>query len=371
MAAAPTIAATLGPAGQALIAGIRDDLAAQWLENHAETALRGGPEDGAPLFTMVPQWSTLKRLDSRGDWIKVQYAGDGGTRQPGPGWVRAADTGPVRTPPVWLAAARPTALRPDTPSERLARLGPNVRLEVVGPESTAGTRVHVRTPGDGQTTPPAQGWVDAADLTRVDPPGPGRIPWAFPDELRAQVHILVPYRTQLDGSDYAGANCGPTALGMALAALGVRLEPRLVRTDVLEAQDTAALDDDAGSYIWALAQVAQEHGAQALGLFENDGATLHQWSVDEIKQQVAKGRPVIAQVRYRFLPRRGESTYYADHYIVVTGLLGDNVLYDDPIGGASDNEGPGWDRVMTPSQLERAMNASDGRYAYSAFALAQ
>jgi hypothetical protein len=371
--AAPTVRPTPGPNGAALIQAVRDDLATQWVQTDAETGLRSGPDDSGQLFALLPQWTTLRRLDSRGDWLKVYYAGDGESREPGPGWVRVADVGAVGTPPVWLAVAAATTLWTDASAAAGAgpRVPPGTRLEVITPNPIQGTRVHVQTPGDGRTTPPSEGWVEAGDAARGDSPGPWSIPWAFPDVIKATVRLPVRYRTQLDGSDYAGANCGPTALGMALEAFGIQVQPPQLRSEVLLTQDDLPTDDEAGSYIWSLAQVAQNHGVKPLGLYDADGETVHQWTVDEITQQVANHHPVIAQVRYRFLPRRGDSAYYGDHYVVITGLLENELLYDDPIGGPSPNEGPGWDRIMTPAQLARAMNASDQRYAYSAFALAR
>ena len=58
-------------------------------------------------------------------------------------------------------------------------------------------------------------------------------------------------------------------------------------------------------------------------------------------------------------------------FIIITGLLGDQFLYNDPIGGAEAHEIPGYDRVMTADQLQRAMHASDTEYAFSAFALSR
>ncbi|TMF00301.1 MAG: DUF559 domain-containing protein [Chloroflexi bacterium] len=55
----------------------------------------------------------------------------------------------------------------------------------------------------------------------------------------------------------------------------------------------------------------------------------------------------------------------------LTGLLGDNFLYNDPIGGTEAHESPGYDRMMTSAQLERAMRATDTAYAYSAFSLSR
>jgi hypothetical protein len=50
---------------------------------------------------------------------------------------------------------------------------------------------------------------------------------------------------------------------------------------------------------------------------------------------------------------------------VITGLVGDQLLYDDSI----DSDGIGYDRIMTAQELARAMDASDPRYAFAAFAI--
>jgi hypothetical protein len=70
-------------------------------------------------------------------------------------------------------------------------------------------------------------------------------------------------------------------------------------------------------------------------------------------------------VRYRALPGRGAAYYFGDHYIVVTGIVGDGFLYNDPI----DIDGLGWDRVISGATLRAAMNASAGAYAYTAVAV--
>ena len=77
----PTITAT----GLNALASIRADRTAQWVKNHTETPLRSGPTGDSTVFTQMPQWSLLKQIDSRPDWLEVQYSGDGDTRQPGPG----------------------------------------------------------------------------------------------------------------------------------------------------------------------------------------------------------------------------------------------------------------------------------------------
>jgi Peptidase_C39 like family len=365
----PAVVPPLNAAGQAVLASIKSDRTAQWVKNHTETPLRSGPSDDSVVFTRLPQWSLLKQVESRPDWLSVQYSGDGDTREPGPGWVKASDVGAVDPPAVWLSAALGGSVwsTSDGLAKRIVDVPPATLMEVIGPDFIQATRVHVRLPGDGRSVPPAEGWVDGNMLARAATPATGDLPWAYPEDLHADVRINVPWRTQLDGSDYASANCGPTVLGMALESFGMNLAQPDLRGQVLDSENFDAGDIDAGSYIWALAKVAQSHGLQVSGLY--DGEDYHHWTLDEVRNSVRKGQPVIVQVVYRALPGRSDSAYYGDHYIIVTGLMGDNFLYNDPIGGSSAHESPGYDRLMNPTQLTRAMRASDTGYAYTAFGL--
>jgi hypothetical protein len=367
----PTIAPTLTAGALDALASIRGDLSAHWIKNHTETALRAGPNDQAQQFTLLPQWSSLRIMESRPDWLLVQYGGDGATRQAGPGWVKASDVGAIDPPTVWLSTTRGSSVWSgfDPSANRVLDVPSAALMEVIGPDFVHGTRVHVRLPGDGRQVPPAQGWVDGGAFSRTPSPAWTQIPSAYPAILTADVRLKVPYRTQLDGTDYAAANCGPTTLGMALEAFGQNIAQPDLRDEVLESEDFPASDYDAGSYIWALERVASERGVRTYGLYDSDGE-YHRWSVDDVRASVRAGRPVIAQVVYRGLPGREDSGYDGDHYVVITGLMGDSFIYNDPIGGAQAKEPPGWDRVMTSEQLHRAMRASDSPYAYTAFALA-
>jgi hypothetical protein len=369
----PIVVPPLTSDGQALLAGVKSDHTAQWVKNHTETPLRSGPNDDSTVFTQLPQWSTLKQLESRPDWLLVQYGGDGDTRQAGPGWVKVSDVGRIDPPTIWLSSARPGSVwsTSDNTATRIVEVPTSTLMELLGPDIIQGTRAHVRLPGDGRHVPPTQGWVDGNVLRRTVTPGPGELPWAYPNDLHADVRISVPYRTQLDGSDFAGSNCGPTVLGMALESFGVNLPPPDLRGQVLSLEDTDPADTEAGAFIWALAQVARSQGVQTHGLYDTDGDALHHWSLDEIRDSVRRGQPVIVQVVYRGLPGREDSGYWGDHYIVITGLMGDQFLYNDPIGGSAARESPGWDRIMGPSALERAMRASDTRYAFTAFGLSR
>ncbi len=369
----PAVIPTLTPSGLALLATVKADRTALWMKNHTETTLRSGPNETSGVFTMLPQWSTLRQRESRPDWVLVDYAGDGDTRQPGPGWVKAADVGGIDAPPVWLTTMRQGSLwsASDATARQTLVVPRATLMEVSSPTLVQGTRLHVRLPGDGRQVPPSEGWVDGDLLGRARTPAARDLPWAYPDDLRAEVRINVPYRTQLDGSDFASTNCGPTALGMLLETFGVNVPSSDLRGQVLSTQDVDPRDVDSGSFIWALAQVAQSDGLQAHGLYEADGDALHHWSLDEIRGSLRGGRPVIVQVVYRGLPGREDSGYYGDHYIVITGLMGDDFLYNDPIGGSSARESPGWDRMLTPTELTRAMRASQTAFAYTGFSLSR
>lgn len=263
----------------------------------------------------------------------------------------------------WLSALHVTNLykTADANSPNLHQLPGGARLERVSGVSHG--RIQVRDPGDGRTRQAMTGWAEALDLEVGRAPATRQLPQAYPADTAMDIfHVFAPYRTQLDGSPYAEANCGPTAVGMALDAFGVSVPSRQLRAEALDAQHM--FGNGVGTLITALAQVVDENGLSAMDLRDDSGA-IHRWSLDDIRAHVRLGQPVIVQVRYRSLPGRGGAYYFGDHYILVTGIVGDGFLYNDPI----DIDGIGWDRVMSGATLRTAMNASDGRYAYSAVAV--
>jgi LysM repeat protein len=205
--------------------------------------------------------------------------------------------------------------------------------------------------------------ADATIQVGMDLILPGAGPAYAPAMQPGLPRIAVPYRSQLDGTPWAGANCGPTALGMGLESLGIKVSSTELRRQVLNAQ--GMWGNNVGTLMDALAKVASNNGARPVGLF--DGNRLAKWSLKDLREQLQAGRPVIVQVRFRALPGRAKVPYFNDHYVILTGLSGESFLYHDPI----DSDGPGADRLMTAAQLEAAMNASDQRYAYTAFALSR
>jgi LysM repeat protein len=286
----------------------------------------------------------------------------------------AAVTGPVVALPAnidallgagWLTAQQVTNLYKTAArdSSTLDQLPVGVRLERL--DGFSGGRIQVRDAGDGRTRQAMTGWVAAVDLDLGKAPATRELPQAYPSDTAMDIsQVFAPYRSQLDGSPYAPANCGPTAAGMALEAFGIFVPARQLRIAALDAQHMYG--NGVGTLITALAQVIQENGLSALDLRDEAGG-LRRWSLDDIRAHVRQGHPVIVQVRYRSLPGRGRVYYFGDHYILVTGVVGDGFLYNDPI----DLDGIGWDRAISGAALSVAMNASDQRYAYTAVAVSR
>lgn len=266
----------------------------------------------------------------------------------------------------WLGTGRAAALyrAPDRDARSLQELPAGSRLERL--EGFSGGRVQVRSPGDGKTRQAMTGWVDASDLVVGRAPAAQALPLSYPAAAAMDIaHVFAPYRSQLDGTPYAQANCGPTTIGMALGTFGVSVSSRQLRAEALNAQ--RMWGNDVGTLITALADVVRQHGLRTLDL-TGAGGGVRRWSLDDIRAHVGQGHPVVVQVRYRALPGRGTAPYYGDHYILLTGLLGDGrFLYNDSI----DADGLGWDRVLAPDRLWAAMDASDKRYAFAAFAVAR
>jgi LysM repeat protein len=284
----------------------------------------------------------------------------------------AAVTGPVVALPDnieallgagWLRTQRVTNLYKTAArdSSTLNQLPDGARLERV--DGFRAGRIQVRDAGDGRTRQSMTGWVAAIDLDVGKAPATRELPQAYPADTAMDIaQVFAPYRSQLDGSAYAAANCGPTATGMALEAFGVSVPARQLRAAALDAQHMYG--NGVGTLITALAQVVQQNGLSAMDLRDEAGA-MRRWTLDDIRAHIQQGHPVIVQVRYRSLPGRGGVYYFGDHYILVTGVVGDGFLYNDPI----DLDGLGWDRMISSAALRVAMNASDQRYAYAAVAV--
>lgn len=178
-------------------------------------------------------------------------------------------------------------------------------------------------------------------------PAPTRDTW-YRASLPRQV-AEPPYRTQRDGSRYAGSNCGPAVLGMVLEAYGIDLPTLELRRLTHTYQGT--WPGRGGTALQHMARVAQDFGVASHDLYEAPDM-FHAWTIDEIVDQVDQGRWVIPLVRYNFLPGHESSPVRWGHYILVYALQDDGFLYHDP---AFDPVEEGQGRWISRQQLDRAM----------------
>jgi hypothetical protein len=158
----------------------------------------------------------------------------------------------------------------------------------------------------------------------------------------------VPFRTQIDGSTFSLVNCGPASLAMVLIAFGLDVDPPSVR-DYLNYL-VGNYDSEAGTSLYVLSRIAREAGLSTFGT----SSGLQGWTIDAVREQVRAGHPVITLTKYRFLPGHFGSVTDFDHYIVITGLAGDDFVYND----AAYSTEYGYNLLISPAQLQRAWAAS-------------
>lgn len=158
----------------------------------------------------------------------------------------------------------------------------------------------------------------------------------------------VPFRTQIDGTSFSLVNCGPASLAMVLIAFGLDVDPPSVR-DYLN-NLIGNYDTEQGTSLYVLARIAREAGLTTFGT----SAGLQGWSIEAIREQIRAGHPVITLTKYRFLPGHFGSVTDFEHYIVITGLAGEDFVYND----AAFSTEYGYNLLISPSQLERAWAAS-------------
>jgi len=149
----------------------------------------------------------------------------------------------------------------------------------------------------------------------------------------------VPFRTQIDGTEFSLVNCGPASLSMVLATFGIEVGAASIRDFVNYLSGDYSTDD--GTSLHILARVAREAGLNTFGVANT-------WSVDAVRQHVLAGHPVITLVKYRSLPGHGASLAEFDHYVVITGVAGNDFIYNDS-AFASDY---GDSLLISPRELE-------------------
>lgn len=340
--------------------------ATAWAKTAKETAIWSGWDAAAVEFAKIPKDITVQMIELRGNRAYVFFPGDGKGHKAGEVWIDRADLTDAPWPR-WARARRATLLRtaPDLLSDEITTLTRGQYIETTG--ETRGRWAQAfyltdRSPGEWVI-----GWIDGLDLM---------LPRGDQAEISGymltrtalmtstpEVWLRVPYRSQIDGSPYADANCGPTSVAMALEALGKSEPVGTLRDSALTLQQNRGCDD-CGTYIHHLASVAEMRGAKTYGLRQEDGGW-RRWTLDDVRTELRQQRVVIPQVKYRQLPGRSRINYGGDHYIVIVGLVGQNFVYNDPV----DSDGRGYGRIITAEQLEAAMSNANGEFARVAFSV--
>jgi hypothetical protein len=371
----PTVAPTAAPPARPSappVAALAADLQAvppppnlafpTWAISARDTDLYSEPAEGT-LYNRVPEGSIFRVFDSKESRLRVFYPGDRASRKPGEAWVERSDLTPMAWPR-WIRLREPSSVlaTPSVSGSPIVSLRAGAYLEVIGEQRGDWARVSYL--GEGRA-PVVEGWLNVGPAGPI--PGP-EVASSFSlsqnllQTAAPEVWIKVPYRSQIDGSPYADANCGPTVVNMVLESFGIQLSQPQVRREVLSFQPLEDCDD-CGTYIQNLAEVFTRRGLRVHNLRDGDPEAFHRWTLDEVRSELRAGRPVIAQVYYRRLPARANASYWGDHYIVLTGLQADRFIFNDPI----DTEGSGYSRLISASALEQAMGESD--FPYAAFSV--
>lgn len=181
---------------------------------------------------------------------------------------------------------------------------------------------------------------------------PGRTSPSQPQTVRNSglLWLGVPFVTQLDGTPYASVNCGPASTTMVLAAFGMRIPAATIRDYVNYL--SGVYSSDAGTSLDHLARVSREAGLQVADLY--GGGRYRAWSAVLLREHILVGHPVVTLVKYRALPGNGASLADLDHYIVISGLSGNDFIYND----AAFTSDRGYGLLISEGDLQRAWDYS-------------
>jgi len=165
--------------------------------------------------------------------------------------------------------------------------------------------------------------------------------------------LVVPFRTQKDGSPWQTSNCGPATLGMVLDGFGVNGQA----TDDLRFRAhtyQGTVGWRTGTGLEHVAHVAEDLGVTAVGLTDPDGG-FHHWSVDEVERELRRGHPVMPLVRLYLVPGYEGLSSRWGHYILLTGVAPGGYFFSDslktdPLAGTTG--------IISPQQLSRAIEGS-------------
>lgn len=318
----------------------------EWVQAHRPTALLAAPDIGAATAAQIAQWSYLKVLETRNGWLRVSYGTDGADQADQVAWIAVSDIGASGAPPRFASSRRDTILwnGDGADAQSIAEIPRLATLELAGLERNG--RVAVRIPGPAF---PEQGlaWVDSGAISGPMGPSVAGGPLARPFSPFSNVQLTVPWRTQLDGSISASANCGPASIAMVLEGFGVAVP--ISQTRALATRFMGIFSPWTGTTLESLRHVAETYGLVGLDLHE--GGRYKRWTLDDVRRHLRAGHPVIPQLKYRLMPGREWSWAAFDHYVVLTGMDGDDFVFNDPAGNAGSK--------ISAQQLLRAWTASD------------
>lgn len=203
---------------------------------------------------------------------------------------------------------------------------------------------------DGQRTAPPEPVITTLQGLRFAPgrSSPSRVE---PTRTENAYWLGVPFISQLDGSSYAEVNCGPASTAMVLAAFGLQVPPSQIRGYVNSLSGVWGRDQ--GTSLAHLSRVVQEAGLEVSDLYA-EGGGYRRWSTDRLREEIEAGRPVVTLVKYRALPGHAAARVNWDHYIVITGLAGDDFIYNDAAYASSQ----GYGLLIGPRDLEQAWDYS-------------
>jgi hypothetical protein len=256
------------------------------------------------------------------------------------GLISPAFVTSVRDTPLWSGDAE------DAPA--LAVAPTLAMLQVAGLERNGRVAVRIDDRGADEA---AIAWVERESVVESLAPAERALPLVDAFSPRASATRLeVPHRTQLDGSLSSASNCGPASVGMALEAFGIYVPTPQIRA--LANRFMGIYDPWGGTTLESLRGVAEHYGLVGLDLHET--GRYKRWTVEDVRRHIRAGHPVIPQLRYRLMPGREWVWVGYDHYVVITGVLGDDFIMNDPIN--VDGRG---ERVISAQALLRAWMNSD------------
>jgi hypothetical protein len=141
----------------------------QWVQTRQAGPLWSGPDAQAIEFTNLPAWTFLKVDGARNDRLQVEYAGDGKSRQAGPGWVSIGDVQPSDPGGTWLRDHRDSHLFAESTGSAAVAQIPQWSWMRLLSESANG-RLRVRAYSTSLASVIGEGWIPDSDIGPTDAP---------------------------------------------------------------------------------------------------------------------------------------------------------------------------------------------------------